>query len=100
MTQAETRTAKQAGQTLAQLVVAKGKTVEGLTAALVTAANASIDSALANNRITAERAAALRAALPAKVTAFINGTGAADGCAGKAPGTTTATSGAARRARR
>jgi len=100
VTQAEIRTAKQAGQTLAQLAVAKGKSVQGLTAALVAAGTASIDKALADNRITAERAAAQKAALPAQVTAFINGTGGAGGCAGKAAGAARQATGTARTARR
>jgi hypothetical protein len=74
-TQAEITAARTAGQTLAQLATSKGKTVQGLTDALVAAGNTSIDAALAAGTITAAQATARKAALSAQVTALINATG-------------------------
>ena len=76
VTEAEIRSARAGGQSLAQLAVAEGKTVAGLSAALVAAGNASIDRALAAERITAAQASSKKAALPAQVQSFINATGA------------------------
>jgi hypothetical protein len=75
VTPAELRTARQSGQSLAQLATAKGKTVQGLTDALVAAGTARIDKAKAAGKITAAQATTLTAGLPARVTALINATG-------------------------
>ncbi len=75
VTPAELRTARQSGQSLAQLATAKGKTVQGLTDALVGVATARIDKAAAAGVITAAQATTLKANLPARVTALINATG-------------------------
>lgn len=83
VTQADIAAAKRSGQTLAQLAVAKGKTVQGLTDALVAAGKASISEALAAGRITADQAATKTAALPARVQALITSTGQA-GCGSRA----------------
>jgi hypothetical protein len=85
VTQADIKAARKAGQSLAQLATSKGKTVQGLTDALVAAGNASIDKAQADGKITAAKATALKAALPDRVNALINATGAA--CARSGAGT-------------
>jgi hypothetical protein len=75
VTKADIAAARRSGQTLAQLAVAKGKTVQGLTNALVAAGTASINSALAADRITSAQATAKKAALPAQVQRLISSTG-------------------------
>ncbi len=75
VTKADIVAARRAGQTLAQLAVAKGKTVQGLRNALVAAGNASINAALAAGRITSAQATAKKAALPARVERLITSTG-------------------------
>jgi hypothetical protein len=97
VTQAEIATARQAGQSLAQLATAKGKTVQGLTDALTAAGTASIDAALAAGNITAAQATAKKAGLSAEVTALVNATGA--GACSSGSGTSSSSSGkvAARR---
>jgi len=78
ITPAALRTATANGQTPAQVAVANGKTVGGLTAALTAAGTTSINNAQAAGRITAAQAQAKLAALPAAVQSFINSTHA--GC--------------------
>jgi hypothetical protein len=75
VTKADIAAARRSGQTLAQLAVAKGKTVQGLTNRLVAAGTASINAALAAGRITSAQAAAKKAALPAQVQRLITSTG-------------------------
>ncbi|MDQ6857880.1 MAG: hypothetical protein M3Z65_02675 [Chloroflexota bacterium] len=50
---------------------AQGKNSQGLTAALITAANARVDQAAAANRLTADQAAALKPKLGTEITAFV-----------------------------
>jgi len=76
VTQADISAARKAGQSLAQLATAKGKSVQGLTDALVAAGNAAIDKAQTAGTITADQATAKKAALPAQVQALVNATGA------------------------
>ena len=59
--------------TLAEIAEDQGKSVEGLTKALVTAAEKRIDEAVAAGRLTQEQAAELKAALPSRVEALVNG---------------------------
>jgi hypothetical protein len=72
VTPAELKAAKRAGQTPAQLAVANGKTVAGLTNALIAAGTAKINAARTAGRITDAQAAAKLAVLPDRVEAFIN----------------------------
>jgi DNA-binding phage protein len=76
-TEADLRAKEQAGQTLAQIAVAAGKTRDGLIAAMVKDGNAKIDAALAAGTITAAQAADKKAALAAHVTAEVDETGPA-----------------------
>lgn len=96
VTQADISAARKAGQSLAQLATSKGKSVQGLTDALVAAGNASIDKSLAAGTITADQAAAKKAALPAQVQALINATGAG-ACSGSKASATSSHSSAFRR---
>src|SRR5439155_26725631 len=73
-TEADLRTKLQAGQTLAQIATAAGKTRDGLIAALVADANTKIDAALAAGKITAAQATAQKATLTARVTAEVDAT--------------------------
>jgi DNA-binding phage protein len=72
ITDADLRTKLQAGQTLAQIATAAGKTRDGLIAAMVAAGNAKIDAAVAVGTITAAQAAEKKAALTAHVTAQVD----------------------------
>jgi DNA-binding phage protein len=78
-TEADLRAKEQAGQTLAQIAVAAGKTRDGLIAAMVADGNKKIDAALAAGTITAAQATAQKAALTAHVTAEVDETGPAGG---------------------
>ena len=85
-TEADLRTKEQAGQTLAQIAVAAGKTRDGLIAALVADGNTKIDAALTAGKITAAEAAAQKASLTARVTAEVDQTGPAGGPGGRGRG--------------
>jgi len=78
-TEADVRTKLQAGQTLAQIATAAGKTRDGLIAAMVADANAKIDAAVAAGTITAAQAAEKKATLTAHVTAEVDHTRPAGG---------------------
>ena len=67
-TEADLRTKLQAGQTLAQIATAAGKTRDGLIAAMVADGNAKIDAALAAGTITAAQATEKKASLSANVS--------------------------------
>jgi hypothetical protein len=70
----ELRQEKEAGKTLAQVATEHGKTREGLVAALTDASNAAIDQAVADGRITAERAAELKQRAPEQVERIVDST--------------------------
>jgi DNA-binding phage protein len=78
-TEADLRTKQQAGQTLAQIATAAGKTRDGLLAAMVADGNAKIDAALTAGKITAAQATAQKASLTAHVTAEVDATRPAGG---------------------
>jgi len=78
-TEADLEAKEQAGQTLAQIAVAAGKTRDGLIAAMVKDATAKIDAAQAAGTITAAQATAQKAALTARVTAEVDEVGQAGG---------------------
>jgi DNA-binding phage protein len=81
-TEADLRAKQQAGQTLAQIAVAAGKTRDGLIAAMVADGNAKIDAALAAGTITAAQATEKKASLTAHVTAEVDQTRPAGGPGG------------------
>lgn len=61
------------GSTLAEIAKAKGKSVDGLTAALVTAAKADLAQAVKEGRLTAAQQAEILAGLPDQIAALVNG---------------------------
>ena len=65
-------TAMRSGKSLGDIANEKGKTRDGLVAALTTAANANIDKAVANNRLTADQAATLKTKVAAEITIFVD----------------------------
>jgi len=79
ITEADLRTKLQAGQTLAQIATAAGKTRDGLIAALVADGNTKIEAALAAGKITAAQATAQKASLTTRVTAQVDATRPAGG---------------------
>ena len=60
------------GRSLAQVAAAHGKSVQGLEQALLAAARARIDQAVANGRLTQAQAERLLARLPARITRLVN----------------------------
>ena len=78
-TEADLRTKLQAGQTLAQIATAAGKTRDGLIAAMVADGNAKIDAAVTAGTITAAQATEKKASLTAHVTAEVDETRPAGG---------------------
>ncbi|HEV8669346.1 MAG TPA: hypothetical protein VGS01_01280 [Candidatus Limnocylindria bacterium] len=86
-TEADLRTKLQAGQTLAQIATAAGKTRDGLIAAMVADGNAKIDAAVAAGTITAAQATEKKASLTAHVTAEVDRTrpAGAPGFPGRGP---------------
>jgi hypothetical protein len=63
-----------AGQSLAQVATSKGKTVDGLVAALIAPAKLKLDAAVAAGRLTADREAKILARLQAATTKLVNAT--------------------------
>lgn len=72
--EADLRTKLQAGQTLAQIATAAGKTRDGLIAAMIADGNAKIDAAVAAGTITAAQATEKKAALTAHVALEVDAT--------------------------
>ena len=73
-TEADLHSKLQAGQSLAQIATAAGKTRDGLIAAMVADGNAKIDAAVAAGTITAAQATEKKASLTAHVTAEVDAT--------------------------
>ncbi len=73
-TTADLRTKTEAGQTLAQLATAAGKTPDALIAAIVTNAKTAIESAKTAGKLTADQATAIENKLTAMVTTLVNST--------------------------
>jgi hypothetical protein len=84
-TEADLRAKEQAGQTLAQIAVAAGKTRDGLIAAMVKDPSAKIDAAVAAGTITAAQGTAQKARVIAHVTAEVDETGPDGGPGGRGP---------------
>ena len=79
MTEAQLRTQLQGGTTLAAIAKAKGKTVDGLVAALVADEKKELDAAVKAGRITdAQRTEMLQNA-EARFTDMVNGVGGGPG---------------------
>jgi polyhydroxyalkanoate synthesis regulator phasin len=73
LTEAELRERLADGDTLAEVAKAEGKSVDGLVKALVAAATEKLDDAVADGRLTEERAAELKQGLEERVTDLVNG---------------------------
>ena len=71
MTPKEIRTARQDGQSLAQIATSKGKSVDGLVAAIVAPAKARAAKAVDNGRLTQQRADELIARLTERAQALV-----------------------------
>ena len=71
MTPKEIRTARQDGQSFAQIATSKGKSVDGLVAAIVAPAKARAAKAVSNGRLTQQRADELLARLTERVQALV-----------------------------
>lgn len=65
-------TAMRSGKSLGDIANDKGKSRDGLVQVLTTAANANIDKAVANNRLTADQAATLKAKVAAEIATFVD----------------------------
>ena len=75
VTEAQLMTQLQGGTTLAAIAKAKGKTVDGLVAALVADEQKELDAAVQAGRLTDAQAKELLAGAKARFTAMVNGTG-------------------------
>ena len=71
MTPKELRTARQSGRSLAQIAASKGKSVDGLVAAVVAPAEARAAKAVSNGKLTRQRADELIARLTERVQALV-----------------------------
>jgi hypothetical protein len=72
MTMAELHTALRSGKSLAEIATDKGKTVDGLVAALVADAKERLADAVADEKLTQAQADKLLAGLTERVTAMVN----------------------------
>jgi len=73
LTESELRAQQLDGKTLADVAKAKGKSVSGLVDAMVSAAEKSIDQAVADGKLTNEQAATIKADLREHITNLVNG---------------------------
>jgi hypothetical protein len=73
VTEAALRTSLSDGSTLADVAKAKGKSLDGLKAALLTAAKADLAQAVKDGRLTAAQQTKLLADLPAGIDDLVNG---------------------------
>ena len=72
LTEAQLRTALNGGTTLAQLAKDKGKSVDGLVAAMVADAKAKLAEAVEDGRLTQAESQEMQADLKARITAMVN----------------------------
>jgi uncharacterized protein YidB (DUF937 family) len=84
---ADLRTALEGGSTVAEVATAHGVEVQTVVNALVAEATTRIDAAVADGRLDADRAAQIKAELPDRITARVNGEdpGPGDGPFGEGP---------------
>lgn len=74
LTEDELRTSLQAGKSLADVAEANGKSVDGLVAAMVTAAKADLAQAVTDGRLTQSQADQIASDLQAHIADLVNGT--------------------------
>ncbi|HEY8824372.1 MAG TPA: hypothetical protein VIP07_05730 [Candidatus Limnocylindria bacterium] len=65
-------TAMRSGKSLGDIANDKGKSRDGLVQALTTTANAGIDKAVANNKLTPDQAATLKTKVAAEIATFVD----------------------------
>lgn len=65
-------TAMRNGKSLGDIANEKGKTRDGLVQVLTNTANANIDKAVANNKLTADQAATLKTKVASEITTFVD----------------------------
>lgn len=85
VTEEELRRSLRDGQTIAEVAEAEGVEVQTVIDALVEAATTRIDEAVADDRLGADRAEAIKAALPERITDLVNGEGPRHGRGGGRP---------------
>jgi hypothetical protein len=73
MTESSLRSALQGGKTLAQVAQSKGKSVDGLVAAMLADAKAHLAAAVKAGRITQAQSQAMQSDLQARITDLVNG---------------------------
>jgi hypothetical protein len=79
MTPAELTTALRGGQSIAALAKSKNVDPQKIVNDLVADATTRIDAAASSGKITSDQATKMKAGLAARITAFVNGTGAGRG---------------------
>jgi hypothetical protein len=72
LTESELHEELEDGKTLAEIAEAEGKSVDGLIDAMVAAAEEKIDEAVADGRLTEERASDLKQDLEQRITDLVN----------------------------
>ncbi len=82
-------TAMRSGKSLGDIANDKGKSRDGLVQALTTAANTRIDKAVADNKLTADQAAALKTKVAAEIATFVDRKAPAKSTTGNGPTTKT-----------
>ncbi len=80
----ELRAALGDGSTIAEVAEANGVDVQAVIDALVAEAEAHVDEAVANGRLTEDQAATIKADLPERIEAMVNGEGPLGGRGGPA----------------
>jgi hypothetical protein len=85
ITSEELRTALRDGSTIAEVAEANDVEVQTVIDALVADAEAALDEAVANGRLTDERAAEIKASLPERIEAMVNGEGRFGGPGARPP---------------
>jgi hypothetical protein len=85
MTPAELKTALQGGQSIAALAKAKNVDPQKIVNDVVADATTRIDAAASSGKVTSDQATKMKAGLTARITAFVNGTGAGRGHGPRGP---------------
>jgi hypothetical protein len=65
-------TAMRSGRSLGDIANDRGKSRDGLVQVLTTAANANIDKAVANNKLTVDQAATLKTKVATEIATFVD----------------------------
>jgi polyhydroxyalkanoate synthesis regulator phasin len=73
LSEEELRESLRSGETLAEIATGQGKTAEGLTQAMVDAATADLEQAVADGRLTEEQKQEILEDLPERIAAIVQG---------------------------